>query len=95
MRRSSVRIKTAVAAADTSLTELLGVGPVVAALLLVVVLPDESPGTIRADVTDVLGASRVDVSVSVLSVDGVRRLQRLVDALAPTRPSGSAARRRK
>jgi hypothetical protein len=57
------------------------------ALLLVVVLPDGSPGTIRADVTDVLGASTLDVSASVLSVEGVRRLQRLVDVLGSTRAS--------
>ena len=51
-------------------------------LLLVVVLPDGSPGTIRVDVTDVLGAAAVEASVSVLSVEGVRRLRQLVDALA-------------
>jgi len=65
------------------------------ALLLVVVLPDGSPGTIRADVTDVLGASTVDVSASVLSVEGVRRLQRLVDVLGSLRPSRRSARTRK
>jgi hypothetical protein len=54
----------------------------------VVVLPDGSPGTIRADVTDVLGDAAVaEVSVSVLSVEGVRRLRLLVEALEPRRRS--------
>jgi hypothetical protein len=64
-------------------------------LLLVVVLPDGSPGTIRADVTDVLGEAMVEVPVSVLSVEGVRRLRRLVDALESTRRSRRSARTRK
>jgi len=64
-------------------------------LLLVVVLPDGSPGTIRADVTDVLGAAAVDVSTSVLSVEGVRRLRVLVDGVEPTRRSRRGARTRK
>jgi hypothetical protein len=61
-------------------------------LLLVVVLPDGSPGTIRVDVTDVLGAAEVEVSASVLSVDGLRRLRQFVDALGSTRPSRGGAR---
>ena len=51
------------------------------ALLLVVVLPDGSPGTIPADATDVLGAAPVESMVSVLSVEGVGRLRLLVDTL--------------
>jgi hypothetical protein len=47
-------------------------------LLLVVVLPDGSPGTIRAEVTDVLGVLEAALPVSVLSVDGVRHLRRLL-----------------
>jgi hypothetical protein len=64
-------------------------------LLLVVVLPDGTPGTIRADVTDVLGSSPLEASVSVLSVEGVRRLRLLVDALEPRRQSRRPARTRK
>lgn len=52
-------------------------------LLLVVDLPDGSPGTIRADVTDVMGpraeASGGDV---VLDAAGLRELHRLVRQLA-------------
>jgi hypothetical protein len=64
-------------------------------LLLVVVLPDGSPGTIRADVTDVLGDAPPEMAMSVLSVEGVRRLRLLVDALEPRRRSQRAARTRK
>jgi hypothetical protein len=62
------------------------------ALLLVVVLPDGSPGTIRADVTDVMGDVAVEGPASVLSVEGVRRLRLLVDALEPTGRSRKKAR---
>ncbi|MEV6947476.1 hypothetical protein AB0N07_37060 [Streptomyces sp. NPDC051172] len=52
-------------------------------LLLVVGLPDGSPGTIRADVTDVMGpeteAPGGDV---VLDAPGLRELPRLVRQLA-------------
>jgi hypothetical protein len=50
-------------------------------LLLVVVLPDGSAGTIVAECTDVFGTV-VDEpsSTSVLTVDGVRRLRFLLDA---------------
>ncbi|MGW3068758.1 hypothetical protein ACWDA8_36115 [Streptomyces sp. NPDC001130] len=52
-------------------------------LLLVVDLPDGSPGTIRADVTDVMGpgteAAGGDV---VLDAAGLRELYRLVHQLA-------------
>lgn len=44
-------------------------------LLLLVVLPDGSPGTVPAEATDVLGTSQGEAVTSVLSVDGVRRLQ--------------------
>jgi hypothetical protein len=55
-------------------------------LHLVVVLPDGSPGTIRADATGVLGGdgegleSPADRGGTVLSVDGIRQLRLLVDA---------------
>jgi hypothetical protein len=53
------------------------------ALLLVVVLPDGSPGTIPAVATDVLGVTVEQALTSVLSVEGLRRLQVLVDSLTP------------
>jgi hypothetical protein len=55
-------------------------------LHLVVVLPDGSPGTIRADATGVLGESGeglelpADRGGTVLSVEGIRQLRVLVDA---------------
>jgi hypothetical protein len=61
-------------------------------LLLVVVLPDGSPGTVAADVTDVLGEVSVEGPVSVLSVDGARRLRALLEVLGPR--AGSRRRRR-
>jgi len=48
---------------------------------LVVELPDGSPGTIPAEATDVFGAVRPQRDATVLSVEGVRRLQSLVAAL--------------
>jgi hypothetical protein len=51
-------------------------------LLLVIELPDGSPGTIRADATDVLGAGEPVVPGTVLDVAGLRRLRMLVAALA-------------
>ncbi|MGH8930935.1 MAG: hypothetical protein ACRDZO_10005 [Egibacteraceae bacterium] len=57
---------------------------------LVVVLPDSSPGTIRADATNVFGERPVndeDPGATVLSVEGVRRLRALV--------AGSAAAQRR
>jgi hypothetical protein len=51
-------------------------------LLLVIELPDGSPGTIRADATDVLGAGEPDGLGTVFDVAGLRRLRVLVTALA-------------
>ena len=64
-------------------------------LLLVVVLPDGSPGTIPAEATDVLGASPVDTMTSVLSLEGVRRLRLLLDNLGSGHPSPKDTRTRK
>jgi hypothetical protein len=50
-------------------------------LLLVIELPDGSPGTIRADATDVLGAVEVDGPSVVLDAEGLRRLRSLVESL--------------
>lgn len=65
------------------------------ALLLVVVLPDSSPGTIPAEATDVLGSPSAPAVVSVLSVEGVRQLRTLLDALGPSRRSRKGPRTRK
>jgi hypothetical protein len=57
-------------------------------LLLVVDLPDGSPGTIRADATDVFGVSGVTGAVSVLDAAGLRELHRLVRRLWASRVAG-------
>jgi hypothetical protein len=51
------------------------------ALFLVVELPDGSPGTIRADATDVLDEGPVEPSAAVLDLEGLRSLRRLVTGL--------------
>lgn len=51
-------------------------------LLLVIELPDGSPGTIRADATDVLGSAEAGGPAVVLDAGGWRRLRELVVALA-------------
>jgi hypothetical protein len=50
-------------------------------LLLVVGLPDGSPGTVRAEATDVFATPPVEPTPFVLDGEGVRRLHRLVVAL--------------
>jgi hypothetical protein len=65
------------------------------ALLLVVVLPDGSPGTIPAEATDVLGSPAAPAVVSVLSVEGVRHLRAVLDVVGPRRASRKGARTRK
>jgi hypothetical protein len=50
-------------------------------LLLVVELPDGSPGTIRADATDVLGGVDADGPSVVLDCEGLRWLRSLVTTL--------------
>jgi hypothetical protein len=52
------------------------------ALLLVIELPDGSPGTIPADATDVLGAVEPAGPGTVLDAAGWRRLRALTSALA-------------
>jgi hypothetical protein len=50
-------------------------------LLLIVTLPDESPGTVRAEATNVFGepaGEEPDKSRAVLTVAGLRELRRLV-----------------
>ena len=60
------------------------------AVFLVVTLPDGSPGTIRADATDVLGAAVDESSGTVLDADGLRLLLALVSRLQSPRRSGRA-----
>jgi hypothetical protein len=63
-------------------------------VLLVVVLPDGTPGTIPVEATDVLGEPVLGLVVPVvLSVEGVRRLQVVVEALAPGSRRGAKARK--
>ena len=59
---------------------------------LVVELPDGSPGTIRADATDVLAAAASQVPGAVLDAAGVRTLKALVTAMGD---AGSPRRRRR
>ena len=58
-------------------------------LLLVVALPDGSPGTIRADATDVFAAGPVEPTRMVLDGEGLQALRVLVAALQ--RPRSAAA----
>ena len=51
-------------------------------LLLVIELPDGSPGTIAADATDVLGSAEAGGPPVVLDAGGWRRLRELVVSLA-------------
>jgi len=51
-------------------------------LLLVIELPDGSPGTIPAAATDVLGSGEADGPAVVLDAVGWRELRALVSALA-------------
>ena len=51
-------------------------------LLLVIGLPDGSPGTIRADATDVFGDAVPAGAGTVLDAAGWRRLRALVSAVA-------------
>ena len=57
-------------------------------LLVVVDLPDGSPGTIRADATDVFGVGRPQRAVTVLDAAGLRELHRLVGQLGAWRVAG-------
>ncbi|RHW24420.1 hypothetical protein D0Z08_24155 [Nocardioides immobilis] len=60
---------------------------------LVVDLPDGSPGTIRADATDVLGTSAAEFAGVVLDGEGLRALHAMVTRLRPARRSGRAGAR--
>jgi hypothetical protein len=64
-------------------------------LLLVVALPDGSPGTIPADATNVFGERAVQSPAVVLSAEGFRQLGRLVATLRPARRNRVRALTRK
>jgi hypothetical protein len=57
-------------------------------LLLVVELPDGSPGTIRADATAVFGCGGPQSAASVLDATGLRELYLLVQRLRASRVAG-------
>jgi len=59
-------------------------------VFLVVALPDGSPGTIRADATDVLGTAVGGSTGTVLDAEGLRLLLALVTRMQPPRRSGRA-----
>ncbi len=63
-------------------------------LLLVIDLPDGSPGTIRCDATDVLGVVEPGLR-SVLDAAGLRALHRLVRQLATRVEVGASGWTRK
>jgi hypothetical protein len=63
-------------------------------LFLVVGLPDGTPGTIAAQATSVFGATHVvEAGSSVLSVEGIRRLRVLVEAMASRHPEMTGTRK--
>ncbi len=59
-------------------------------VFLVVRLSDGSPGTIRADATDVLGAFVDEPAGTVVDGEGLRTLHALVVRWLPVRGSGRA-----
>jgi len=58
------------------------------ALLLVVELPDGSPGTVRADATDIFATAPVTPTKLVLDGEGIQALRGLVVALQRQPDSG-------
>jgi hypothetical protein len=61
-------------------------------VMLVVILPDGSPGTISADATNVFGEQIATASSEVLSADGFRHLHQLVVTLRPARRGSRVGR---
>ena len=59
---------------------------------LVIELPDGSPGTIRAEATDVFGAGEAQGLAVVLDADGLRRLRGLVARLRQGGADGKVVR---
>ncbi len=64
-------------------------------LHLVVVLPDGSPGTIRAEATSVFGEAAPVAGTTVLSVEGIRHVAVVVAALSGRRRNRGPGRARK
>jgi hypothetical protein len=64
-------------------------------LHLVVVLRDESPGTIRAEATSVFGEPAPVAGSTVLSVEGIRHLRAVVASHSGRRGSRGPRRARK
>ncbi len=64
-------------------------------LFLIVILPDGSPGTIPAEVTNIFGETVPELTATVLSVEGIQRLQTLVRGLKNQQRSRSRANTRK
>jgi len=61
-------------------------------LLLVVGLPDASPGTIRADATDIFAGEPVAPGCLVLDGEGMQALHALVVALARARSAAAGGK---
>lgn len=61
--------------------------------MLVVVLEDGCAGTIDAEATDALEPEARAGAVTVMTVEGIRELRRLVDLLRSTKRTGSSALR--
>jgi hypothetical protein len=77
-----------------SLVEARGFRHLRGELMLAVVLPDGSAGTIPAAATDVLGEGELELGpATVLTAGGVRRLRVLLEA--KSRGSGSRGTRRR
>ena len=65
-------------------------------LHLVVRLPDGSPGTLRAEATNVFGDSIPSEGITaIVSVEGVRHLRRLVQSMRPWPKSRGIPRKQK
>ena len=63
--------------------------------MLVVMLPDGTPGTVNADATDVFGGPPAGLPATVLSVAGARRFRELLTSTRPLDGSPIRARARK
>jgi hypothetical protein len=64
-------------------------------LMLVVVLPDGSPGTLPLNATDLLGTPPPATRSTILSADGMRALRTLVMAIGSPKRSTSRPKKRK
>jgi hypothetical protein len=88
----SVRVTAAVHPLFGELLAASGFRRSAGVVYLVVELPDGSPGTIRADATDVLVAAEQESVTAVLDAVGVRALRALVAAMCG--PGSPRPRRR-